>query len=432
MSLQKHQDVPTKSPPRAIKRVLLVDDSQLQRRILSASLVRDGYEVHEAASGEEALQHCLHQRPDLIISDWVMPGMDGLEFCQAFRALPSDGYGYFILLTSKSEKAEVAKGLESGADDFISKPVNAHELRARINAGDRILRMQKELTQKNEVISQTLGELRRLYGLLDNDLLEAKELQQSLVKETFQVFDSGSVSYMLQPSGHVGGDLVGHYRISPHQIGLYALDVSGHGVSSALMTARLAGYLSSNSADQNIALVSNENGETKYLAPSQVAARLNNILLSELETEHYFTMLLAVLDLKLGRVSMTQAGHPHPVILRKTGKVEFLGSGGFPIGLIKDVEYQELEVDLNEGDRLLILSDGVTECSGPDGHLLGESALSKLLYQLRNQPVETMLADLHKRLIAFSGSEKMSDDVSGILFEFSPCARHCKHVAAKC
>jgi sigma-B regulation protein RsbU (phosphoserine phosphatase) len=96
------------------------------------------------------------------------------------------------------------------------------------------------------------------------------------------------------------------------------------------------------------------------------------------------------------------------------------------------VEFQELEVDLKEGDRLLILSDGVTECAGPDGHLLGESALSKLLYQLRNQPVETMLADLHKRLVAFSGSEKMSDDVSGILFEFSPCARHCKHVAAKC
>lgn len=412
--------------------MLLVDDSRLQRRILTASLLRDGYEVQEAASGEEALQHCLHHRPDLIISDWVMPGMDGLEFCQAFRALPSEGYGYFILLTSKSEKEEVARGLESGADDFISKPVNANELRARINAGDRILRMQKELTQKNKVISQTLGELRRLYGLLDNDLLEAKKLQQSLVKETFQIFDKGSVSYMLQPSGHVGGDLIGHYRISSQKIGLYALDVSGHGVSSALMTARLAGYLSSNSADQNIALVSQENGETAHLAPSQVAARLNEILLSELETEHYFTMLLAVLDLETGRVVMAQAGHPHPVILRKTGEIEFLGAGGFPIGLIKGVEYQDFEITLFEGDRLFILSDGVTECAGPDGRLLGEKALSELLVQLRDQPVETLLTDLHNKLIAFSGSEKMSDDVSGIVFEYSPEACHLKHPAAKC
>lgn len=412
--------------------MLLVDDSRLQRRILTASLLRDGYEVQEAASGEEALQHCLHHRPDLIISDWVMPGMDGLEFCQAFRALPSEGYGYFILLTSKSEKEEVARGLESGADDFISKPVNANELRARINAGDRILRMQKELTQKNKVISQTLGELRRLYGLLDNDLLEAKKLQQSLVKETFQVFDKGSVSYMLQPSGHVGGDLIGHYKISSQKIGLYALDVSGHGVSSALMTARLAGYLSSNSADQNIALVSQENGETAHLAPSQVAARLNEILLSELETEHYFTMLLAVLDLETGRVVMAQAGHPHPVILRKTGEVEVLGTGGFPIGLIKGVEYQDFEITLFEGDRLFILSDGVTECAGPDGRLLGEKALSKLLVQLRDQPVETVLTDLHNKLTAFSGSEKMSDDVSGIVFEYSPEACHLKHPAAKC
>jgi sigma-B regulation protein RsbU (phosphoserine phosphatase) len=412
--------------------VLLVDDSRLQRRILSASLLRDGYEVQEAASGEEALQHCLHHRPDLIISDWVMPGMDGLEFCQAFRALPSEGYGYFILLTSKSEKEEVARGLESGADDFISKPVNANELRARINAGDRILRMQKELTQNNKVISQTLGELRRLYGLLDNDLLEAKKLQQSLVKETFQVFDRGSVSYMLQPSGHVGGDLIGHYRISSQKIGLYALDVSGHGVSSALMTARLAGYLSSNSADQNIALVSQENGDTAHLAPSQVAERLNEILLSELETEHYFTMLLAVLDLETGRVVMAQAGHPHPVILRKTGEIEFLGAGGFPIGLIKGVEYQDFELTLFEGDRLFVLSDGVTECAGPDGRLLGEKALSELLVQLRDQPVETLLTDLHNKLIAFSGSEKMSDDVSGIVFEYSPDSSHFKQPAAKC
>ena len=398
--------------------MLLVDDSRLQRRILTASLVRDGYDVVEAASGEDALQLCRQQAPDLIISDWVMPGMDGLEFCKAFRALPSEHYGYFILLTSKSEKAEVARGLESGADDFISKPVNAHELRARINAGDRILRMQKELTQKNTVISQTLGELRRLYGLLDNDLLEAKKLQQSLVRETYQEFEKGSVSYMLRPSGHVGGDLVGHYRISRSKIGLYALDVSGHGVSSALMTARLAGYLSSNSPDQNIALVSERNGETAHLAPSQVAARLNETLLSELETEHYFTMLLAIADLEHGHVSMTQAGHPHPVVLRSTGEVEFLGSGGFPIGLLRDVEYQDFEVNLNDGDRLFFLSDGVTECTGQDGSLLGERNLSKLLGKLVGVPFEDALEDLHKRLIEFSGSKKMSDDISGILFEY--------------
>ena len=155
-------------------RVLVVDDSRLQRKILCSSVKRWGFEVHEAESGEEALKVAAEIQPDLVLSDWMMPGMNGLEFCNAFRAQSGERYGYFILLTSKSEKNEVAMGLEAGADDFLTKPVDANELRARIAAGERILVMQRELTRKNELISETLGELQRVYDSLDSDLLEAK------------------------------------------------------------------------------------------------------------------------------------------------------------------------------------------------------------------------------------------------------------------
>ncbi len=102
----------------AIRKVLVVDDSRLQRRILVASLRKWGFEVVEAETGDAALAHCLDDPPDLVLSDWVMPGMSGLEFCNAFRALDTDQYCYFILLTSKSEKQEVARGLDAGADNF--------------------------------------------------------------------------------------------------------------------------------------------------------------------------------------------------------------------------------------------------------------------------------------------------------------------------
>ena len=125
----------------------------------------------EAESGEAAVAQCMTHRPSLVISDWIMPGMSGIEFCKEFRALTSDSYGYFILLTSKSEKNEVAEGLDAGADDFLTKPVDGHELRARITAGERIIDMQRELTLKNRVISDTLEELQRLYDSLDNDLI---------------------------------------------------------------------------------------------------------------------------------------------------------------------------------------------------------------------------------------------------------------------
>ena len=141
---------------KAIQRVLVVDDSRLQRKIVSSSLLRWGFEVVQAASGSEALEICRNDPPDLILSDWMMPGMNGLEFCKAFRALKSDIYGYFILLTSKSEKEEVAEGLQAGADDFLTKPMNSDELRARIGAAERILRMERELHEKNRIITSTL------------------------------------------------------------------------------------------------------------------------------------------------------------------------------------------------------------------------------------------------------------------------------------
>jgi len=156
--------------PEIVRKVLVVDDSRLQRRILSAQLRRWGYEVIEASSGDEALSICHHDPPDIVLSDWMMPGMSGLDFCRQFRALDRETYGYFILLTSKSEKGEVARGLDVGADDFLSKPVNGSELRARIHAGERILRMERELTRKNRMgrARQARALRHRCIGARDN------------------------------------------------------------------------------------------------------------------------------------------------------------------------------------------------------------------------------------------------------------------------
>ena len=166
-----------------IRTVLVVDDSRLQRRILASSLKKWGFEVVEAESGERAMEICTAELPDLVLSDWMMPGMSGLDFCRGFRALPHEGYGYFILLTSKSEKNEIAQGLDAGADDFLTKPVNSDELRARISAGARILGMQRELSEKNRLISDTLDQLQGAYDKIDKDLIQAKKIQESLVPE---------------------------------------------------------------------------------------------------------------------------------------------------------------------------------------------------------------------------------------------------------
>jgi sigma-B regulation protein RsbU (phosphoserine phosphatase) len=108
-----YETAPNPLPLAGMRHVLIVDDSRAQRRLLSIALKRGGYRVSEAASAEEALMMCANTCFDLVISDWMMPGISGLDFCRAFRALPRQSYGYFILLTSRSDSNDVASGLDS-------------------------------------------------------------------------------------------------------------------------------------------------------------------------------------------------------------------------------------------------------------------------------------------------------------------------------
>ncbi|CUI42190.1 PP2C family protein-serine/threonine phosphatase [Cognatishimia activa] len=396
---------------RALQRVLLVDESRLQRRILSASLNRDGFEVLEAGSAQEALDICQRDMPDLVLSDWVLSDMEGPEFCRNFRDLPSPHYCYFVFLTAKSEKDSVVKALEQGADDFLLKPVDAHELRARMSAAARILKMQREITD-------TLSELQTVHELVNKDLLAAKRFQESLVKERVVEFPKGRVSMLLESSGHVGGDLVGHYRIDRDRIGLFAIDVSGHGISSALMTARLAGYLSATSREQNIALIPANGEGYDALPPHQVVEQLNSLFLDEIETEHYFTMVLAEVDLESGKVRLAQAGHPHPLVQRSCGAIEKHGAGGLPVGLVPGADYAEFELTLGPGDRLIVLSDGPIECPDAEGNMLDDDGLNLLLTELAQDQGEDFLEGFLWRLQEFAGGRPIPDDVSGILLEF--------------
>ncbi|WP_323781550.1 fused response regulator/phosphatase [Thalassovita sp.] len=399
-------------------RVLIVDDSKLQRRILTASLQRWGYQTVEAGSAEEALEKCAEGMPDLVLSDWMMPGMNGLDFCQAFRKLPRESYGYFILLTSKSEKEAVAKGLDCGADDFLTKPVNAPELRARLNAGERILQMERELTQKNTLIGQTLNKLQRLYNDIERDLIEARKLQQSLMREKTRDFDGATVSLLLRSSGHVGGDLVGFFPINETKMGVYAIDVSGHGISSALLTARLAGHLSSTVPEQNVALTKDKNGNFVPLPPTEVIAKLNRMVLTEMETEHYFTMMLVELDMETGHVSLAQAGHPYPIVLRRDGRCSEIGIGGMPVGLLENARFEQCELTLEPGDRLIIQSDGITECTDSKGKMLEMNDLHRMLGAVRKLEGTQFLDALVQRLSEFAGTDRFEDDVSAVLLEY--------------
>lgn len=402
-----------------LRRVLVVDDSLAQRRILTLMLKRWGYDVAEAENAEDGLALCDTFHPDFIISDWMMPGMSGVEFCAAFRARSRATYGYFILLTSKSEKAAVASGLESGADDFLTKPVSGDELRARLIAGARILSMEQELKAKNAVIADTLAELQSVHALIDKDLQQARILQHSLMPNRSATFGKSRVSVLLRSCGHVGGDLAGMFGEHNGDFGLFSLDVSGHGITSAMMTARVAGYLSADYPDENLALLKTANG-FDFLSPQVVAGRLNHRLVQQQGVTEYLTLAYVHVCAATGRARFVQAGHPPPVLMRRTGEVCFLGDGGLPIGLIEDARYEDHAIDLMPGDRMLLYSDGITEAVLPDGSMLEEDGLLDLI---RSVPPDCtgpgFLDALYSGLEAQTGAlQDFDDDISAALLEY--------------
>jgi phosphoserine phosphatase RsbU/P len=402
------------------RHVLVVDDSRAQRHVVSMQLHRWGYRVSECDSGQAALDLCRTQDFDIIISDWMMPGMTGLDFCREFRALGRESYGYFVLLTSKSEKTEIADGLEAGADDFLTKPVASNELRARLRAGERMLAMQAEVLAKNKVIVATLVELQKLYDSLDRDLIEARKLQQTLVRDRVRDYGWATVSLLLRNSGRVGGDLVGSFAVDADRFVVYSIDVSGHGVASAMMTARLAGFLTGSSPDQNLAFGKGPDGSHHLLPPEAVVERFNRLMLDEIQAEQYFTIAFAVIDRARGILSLVQAGHPHPVLVRADGTMTQIGQGGLPVGLIADAAFDRHDIAFGPGDRLVLFSDGFTECPLPSGDDFGEdglaSSLRKSAHLSGSDLLEAMVWDLSQR----AETDSFPDDVSGLVVDLLP------------
>lgn len=401
--------------PRKKRRlILLVDDSRAQRRMLTIQLNRAGYDVVEAATGQDALTICKRMQPDFILSDWMMADMEGPQFCRAFRKLPREGYGYFVLLTSKTNKADIAYGLEAGADDFLTKPISGAELLARLTAGERVLHFEEDLRASNAVLKKTLEQLHAAQDEMARDLAEARKLQQGLVRERSARLGNFDLSLLLRPSGQIGGDLVGFFHINDERTGIFAIDVSGHGVAAALLAAQLSTHLSG-SAAHNVALEAAQKGE-QAARPAALARFFNNMLLEEMKADTYFTMIYADLNHRTGRVNLVQAGHPHPALQHKDGTVRFLGTGGMPIGVFANPEFDEFWVDLAPGDRLLIASDGITETVNPNGQLLGETGLEAIMRTNAFVHGHNFLKSMSWSISEYAKG-KRGDDVSAVLIE---------------
>jgi DNA-binding response OmpR family regulator len=159
--------------PNSEIKILIVEDDVFFRRVLEKRLAGEGYLVCAAADGREGMKSIVTFEPDLVISDWMMPHVDGLELCQSVKTGLKEAAPYFILLTAKGEVSDRLLGLETGADDYLVKPCDQGELMARVRAGLRIVLMAQDLRHTidelrvvNIDLAAARDELNRVVGLL--------------------------------------------------------------------------------------------------------------------------------------------------------------------------------------------------------------------------------------------------------------------------
>lgn len=400
-----------------MKKVLVVDDSKSQRITLSALLRKSGYEVMTAEDGIQALEMIQDAPPPFIISDWIMPGMSGPEFCRKVRETHPNGNIYMILLTSKSDKADVSTGLRAGADEFLSKPLHKEELQARMLAGLRIVELQQNLITQNAELDRAHKNLTDTHDRLEDDLRAAAKLQQVYIPPEYHQFEQWAIATVYKPCTYIGGDLVGYFPISDDEIGIYSIDVAGHGVSAALKTVTLAQSLKPYDKKDNLAFEIMPGGEIRAREPHELMSELNARHQDNSETDQYFTMAYAIINRKTYTVRMCQAGHPNPLVLRENGEVEFVGEGGAPVGLFPFVEYDTIEFSMRPRDRLFLFSDGVTECEKPDGSLWDEEGLSEMFSGRKKVNLEKFATCLIDELSSVHGTNDFTDDVSGVLID---------------
>lgn len=375
--------------------VLIIDDDLATRLVLQRALKGQGYEVVVAKDGVEGLTKAKALCPALIICDWMMPRMDGLEVCRRVKADANLSTVFFILLTSRVAVEDRVIGLDNGADDFLSKPIEVNELQARVRAGLRLYRINQDLQAQKR--------------MLESELIEAAEYVRSLLPRALK--GSVNIDSRFVPSRQLGGDCFDYYWLDPDYLAIYLLDVSGHGLGAALPSISVLNLLRSQSMDG-----------VNFYQPSHVLRALNEAFQMDNQNDKYFTIWYGVYNRAKRQLIYSSAGHP-PAILLSEGaeaplQVRQLKTASLPIGMLPDVRFVNQRCDIDKFSTLYVFSDGVYEILRADGSVWGLDAFVQLLINDRAAICSAGLDHVLDHVKTLNSRDALDDDLSLLQIQF--------------
>jgi len=391
------------------EKILIVDDSEDIRVLLNRILKAAGYDVAEVHNGEEALRQATELKPDLILLDIVMPGISGYEVCERFKTGNPPVNVPVIFLSAKSDASDKIRGLEIGGADYITKPFDKGEVLARVENQLKIRRLTNELIKTNI-------ELTEKQKRLDEDLKAAAGIQQSLLPRTIPDFKNLAIAWKFMPSYMIGGDIFNVFRLDENHVGFYMIDVSGHGVPSALITVSVSQMLQPDSGYVT---------KKKQYEPPGYRIESPGAVLQALDREYplsrfekYFTIIYMIINIRDGSLIYSNAAHPPPVIIHRESGFQLLDKGGTIIGLDGIVPFEEGQTDLHDGDKIILYTDGVVEYQNNEEEFFTEDRFYSLLNDLRHETVEKLIDEVVASIIDFGKGKPFQDDITLVAIEY--------------
>ncbi len=374
--------------------ILLIDDEKVVRMIVKRRLAKLNHRLLEAENGKEALEILGREQVDLVLSDWMMPELDGLGLCEMMKRDDHLRSIHFILMTALDQPQQIAEGLSRGADDFLPKSASDEELHARIEAGLRTRQLLLDLKESNRLISQKQAEM-------DAEIQSAAGFVRSLLPVPGEVAPGIHLAWEFLPSAQLGGDLFQVTKWGEDHLGILVLDMSGHGTGPALRAVSLSMWFKGDHIAQAF----------PDYDPGQIVTRLNaeNPMSEQGE---YFTIWIGALQLSTGVLRFASGGHPGAILIRKNAPSEVLGGRTWPVGFSTDEIYETHSTTVAQGDRLYLFSDGIYEVENADGEIWGTHRLQEALEGVYSRTMRLGLKNIIHKSRSWQVDGSFGDDVA--------------------
>ena len=370
--------------------ILLVDDHEVNLELLEAYLELSGIpmNIYKAYTCAEAYM-CIEQVGlDLILLDVMLPDGSGYDVCRHLKGFRLYQNIPVIILTALNDKQSMLEGLKAGADEFLTKPVDSHEL---------VLRVKNLLKMKT--IANDLDER---YRQLHNELAIATELQKSFLPQKVPVYAGLDITVLYKPSSFIGGDFYDFLPIDAQHLGVLICDVKGHGVASAMITATIKFQL--------------HDLEGYYREPAALLTQLNKRLeqfFSSTANDYFVTAFYGVLDMETWNFCYSSAGHNSPC-LSDWAEVSFLeNEQGLPLGVFSQTAYDQQQVTLRPGQQLFLYTDGIFELELQGRAARSCSSLQDLFAEQEDITLKNIL-QLQRQIEQYAASQQIADDINYI------------------